>query len=684
MLFIGFCFAVFGFFVWAHNPHDRTVVLFVGITHSVAALQVVGWLTALCRPWAFLALNLCLGLSAAVAIHFHLVFPRPRNWASNRWRLAPFYALALAIPLLYLPGLSAGHDAYWYRLSLNAARLYSGAAVLTVAILLLHAYRTPSSPLDRQRIRLVLFGTVLGAAPAVGLSMLPEAFDPERGFFVPYEITLPFLLLIPLAYGVAIHRHDLLRVDRLVNRGVVHVSLLLLLAFAYLALAASLPHLLPGSWTEHPSTWGILALAIAWLFMPLRNRLQTLADRTFYGGWYDYRSLVSETTQALAGIVRADKLATVLVEQLTDRLHLRGAALLLPAPEEHHLVIERSRWPADTLPPSRLTMSGPLGRELVRASQPVTTSELRAALAATPLSSEETAWITQPEVEMWVPLVGRGTLQGALLLGAKAGQEPFDPEDRRLLSTLAWGAAVAAENAQLVSELQRRADEVNRLYSQLVQSREAERKRLARELHDRVIQDLINLPYAVGTDLPAAEGERLRRHLRGIIDSLREVCAELRPSALDDLSLSLAVQGHVEEVRAQYGLDLSLRLPEDDSLEALPEEARLCLFRVLQEALTNVHRHARARKAAVELLADADRVTLEVRDDGQGFPHPPNLGTLIRAGHFGLAGAQERLGALGGTLQIEFERGRGTTLRASVPLAPRGEAEPRASDPPAP
>jgi signal transduction histidine kinase len=95
---------------------------------------------------------------------------------------------------------------------------------------------------------------------------------------------------------------------------------------------------------------------------------------------------------------------------------------------------------------------------------------------------------------------------------------------------------------------------------------------------------------------------------------------------------------------------------------------RVALFRVLQEAIQNVHRHARATHVEVDLAVEGDLAVLEVRDDGQGFRCPPELGPLIRRGHFGLAGAQERMGLVGGRIDLVSAVGRGTTLRASAPL----------------
>ena len=664
---IALCFAVLGFAVWAHKPYDRTVVMFLLFSYSIALLLAVGSLSGLGLPFAFLGYIVLLSVTSAVAVHFHLLFPRARA-VPGRLRVG-LYGLALCPPALYFPGLRQDTDLQWYALSLNAATAYFVAGVVAVAALLFHAYRTTSSEEERLRVRLVVFGTVLGSAPGVGLSLLPEVLSHDRRFFVPWEVTLPLLLLIPISYVLAIQRHDLLRVERMANRGVVHLIVFSTLVVVSVALALALPLLAP--WAGGPLGIGVVVLLVALLFGPMRRRLQKVADRVVYGGWYDYRSVLGEVTRGLAGIVDADTLADLLGRRLPQILRVEGASLLLPGGEMGLEEASGSGWPREAVPRG-LDRSGALGLALVRASGPLTTAELAA--AAEGPSDEEQAWLRRPEVELWVPLVLRDALQGLLLLGAKPGSEPFDAEDRRLLGTLAWSAAVAVENVRLFSALRNRADEVNRLYSQLLQSREEERKHLARELHDRVIQDLVNLNYSLEAGPADAASKAIidaaRERLRRVVDSLRRVSTELRPPALDDLSLGLAVQGYVEEARAKYGLRISLRLPPrpHDRLESLAEEVRVALFRVLQEAIQNVHRHARATHVEVDLAVEGDLAVLEVRDDGQGFRCPPELGPLIRRGHFGLAGAQERMGLVGGRIDLVSAVGRGTTLRASAPL----------------
>jgi signal transduction histidine kinase len=259
-------------------------------------------------------------------------------------------------------------------------------------------------------------------------------------------------------------------------------------------------------------------------------------------------------------------------------------------------------------------------------------------------------------------------------LGSReAGPPRFDRDERRTIQALAFSAAVAAENVELVEALRGKAAEVNRLYAKVLSSREEEQKRIARELHDGVVQDLIDLLFRLESGALGETKERVfREKLRQVIDNTRRLCAELRPSALDDLDLPLAIQGYVEEVRGNFGLDVRLEIgvDGDERFEGVPEEARVSIFRVLQEGLMNVERHARASRVEVELRADAGEMILELRDDGRGFECPTRLSSLVLEGRFGLAGAQERVNLLGGVLEVESRPGRGTRLTARIPLHP--------------
>lgn len=666
-LLVALCFAGFSFFVWARKPYDLTVLLFLVFSQLGAATLALGLLSVLVRAWFALWFDLSFMLLSTALIHFHLRFPRPQIVSFERAITISLYITALLLAPLRWISAHYQLDIAWISLFSRVGPLYFVIAILAVMLLLIRAYHIMAIPSDRRRIRLVMTGTALAYAPIVGLTILPDIIYDVP--IITHEIAYLALITIPISYAIAIHRFNLLRIDRLVNRGVVHLTVLLAVALIYLALMGGLPMIWPMLWAKQPLLGGLITMLIAALLIPLHNRVQAAADRLFYGGWYNYRSLVSEMSWALNGIIDADALGNVLVRRLAEILRLRAAVLLLPADKTTLAAVAAIGMPEETISAVHMPATGLIAQTLLEIRRPLHARTLRAMLLGAPLTTEEWIWLSQPAIDLWAPLVRHERIQGILLLGARVWDEPFDAEDRRMLNVLAWQAAIAAENVQLVSALRRRADEIRRLYSQLVRTREDERKHLARELHDQAIQDLIRLHYLIAQMSAHDQAPMLQRQLQAAIDSLRRICTDLRPAALDDLNLSLAVQGYIEELGVIDSVNIVLQLEGDPTLaDRLPEDIALSLFRVIQETMANIRRHARASQVNIILTFATDSVSLEICDDGQGFFCPTDMGKLIRAGHFGLAGLQERMSLIDGALQIESAPGRGTIVRAQAPL----------------
>jgi signal transduction histidine kinase len=205
----------------------------------------------------------------------------------------------------------------------------------------------------------------------------------------------------------------------------------------------------------------------------------------------------------------------------------------------------------------------------------------------------------------------------------------------------------------------------------LMASVENERARLAQQLHDGPLQDLYGVFYQVQEvkdHLPFEAQDTLDTALetiRSVNSTLRFICGELRPTTLAHLGLRMAIRSHSERLQERYPLTIHLDLEED--AQQLDANQRLPLYRIYQVLISNVVRHANARHAWVRLRLQPERVLLEVQDNGQGFEKPANWVELVRKGHFGLTGAQERAEALGGTLEILSQPGGGTLARVNVP-----------------
>ena len=225
-----------------------------------------------------------------------------------------------------------------------------------------------------------------------------------------------------------------------------------------------------------------------------------------------------------------------------------------------------------------------------------------------------------------------------------------------------------------ISERERAEELRNRLIQQAVTAQEEERRRIARELHDEAGQSLTALLVGLRTieeSRTITEAAELAQRLRAIaaqtLDEVGRLSRGLHPGILDEVGLPAAVTRHVQEFAQRHGVAVDLRIEGLDS-EVLPPALQATVYRVLQEALTNVAKHAGARSVRVRLVRNKATVELRVQDDGAGFD--PAAGAELAVGdrHFGLQVMRERAALLGGSVKVESRPGAGTTITAHFPV----------------
>ena len=262
---------------------------------------------------------------------------------------------------------------------------------------------------------------------------------------------------------------------------------------------------------------------------------------------------------------------------------------------------------------------------------------------------------------LYVPLVVRDAAMGVIAAHDKQGPDPrFSDDDVRIAEIFAGRAAVAVELSQRVAR-----DALRRV----VTAQELERRRLARELHDETGQALTSILLSLRTveeaedehELRAAVGE-VRELVRSTLQDVRQLAVELRPKVLDDFGLVAALERLTQSFGEQTGMSVHFQQTWPTS-DRLPAEIETALYRIVQESLTNIVKHARATSVSVVLTRKDDSVSVVVEDDGVGFePH------RAREDGIGLVGMRERVALLGGRLAIESRPGAGTTFVAEVPL----------------
>lgn len=236
-------------------------------------------------------------------------------------------------------------------------------------------------------------------------------------------------------------------------------------------------------------------------------------------------------------------------------------------------------------------------------------------------------------------------------------------------------------NRQLIERLRKQLESLDRLNlalqeanRRLMTEREAERKALARELHDQVIQDLLSYTYQLedseneaGDELMRTELAGIRNGIRQVVSGLRQLCSDLRPPTIDSHGLSAAIRSLTHQWSKQTGIKVELDV--DPQLGRLPETIELSVFRIIQEGLSNVRKHASGATLVRLSLQRSPTASLVVRmaDNGPGIEMPINLAELSEKKHFGLVGISERVSLLGGTIQIESPEGGGVNARIEIP-----------------
>ncbi len=216
--------------------------------------------------------------------------------------------------------------------------------------------------------------------------------------------------------------------------------------------------------------------------------------------------------------------------------------------------------------------------------------------------------------------------------------------------------------------------ELTELQQRLMQGREMERLRLAQDLHDGPLQEIIAVSYQV-QDLENSIREEagleqlqaIRTALAQLTRSVRAICGELRPPTLAPFGLEKTILSHLEQFQAAHP-ELTIRQKLAHDGRSLPENVRIVLFRIYQEALNNILRHAQATSIKIRFRLAHQEAILEIQDDGVGFELPKRWVKLARQGHLGLVGAIERASEVGGTLEVTSAPGQGTLIKAVVPL----------------
>jgi signal transduction histidine kinase len=456
---------------------------------------------------------------------------------------------------------------------------------------------------QRQQLRWIGGSLVVG----VGLGVLGAV---SWGVFAySFVLFAMALLALPAGTAVAILKFRLYEIDLVVNRAIVYGVLTVCVVASYVLVVGLIGATLSdrGDLVLSLAVTGVVAVC----FQPLRERVQLFVNQLMYGERDDPYAALARFGRRLETSLGADSVLPTVVETIGQTLKLRYVAVTLASSDE-----------------------------VAAYGRPVGTA-------------------------LGFPLVHQGSVVGELRLAPRAGEQ-LRAADRRLIADLAPQVAAAAHAVALAQELQA-------AHRRLIELREEERRRIRRDLHDGLGPALAGLTFTLDAvrNLTVSDLERANALLvsateqtQTMIGDVRRLIYGLRPPALDELGLVGALRGLAAR-EASPSTTITVRAP--GTLPPLPAAVEVAAYRIVQEALTNVARHADARSCTVRLALERDVLLLEIADDGQGMEE--------RRVGLGLQTMQERATDLGGSCQITSTSGAGTVVAARLPaLASAGEA----------
>jgi len=609
----------------------------------------------------------------------------------NRWLIRFFYTICLLFIPLSAAGLVVSDmqtKPYGYAPIFGPAGSFNmlftfGVSLLTLLIFV-KAYRTSRQAEQRNRIAYIItamvfsfVGATFDILPVLGLPLYPGLII---GNIVFCSLTT-----------TAIVRHNLLDVRIVVRKGAAYILTSAVIAIPFVGVFLLVTFFFKevrfSPWVYFP-----LLIALAFILPQLWQWVQLQVDRWFYRNRYDYLKALEAFSQETQSITDSTRLGSTIVNLLSGALRTSSVYVLQPLPPNGDFTMAFSsdlpRSPSHVM----LKRDSLLVKWLERSKEMLSYEDIDIIPQLQGVTSKEKGTLQQLRIKFIIGLkTPTGRLSGLLILGPKLSEQPYTIEDKQLIYAISSQAAINLENVRLYNESQREIMERKRAEEELLQSherlrdlsahieslREAERTSIAREIHDELGQALTALKMDlswVNKRLPNEQEALIKKieetssYVSKIIQTVKRISTELRPGVLDDLGLTAAVEWQVQQFQERTRIKCELTAGEDINLD---RDLTTGIFRILQEALTNVARHANATKVKVNLKERDGLLVLQVSDNGKGITKKQ----IAHPKSFGLIGMRERAHSWSGNVKIDGTSGKGTTVTVSIPLNRKEECD---------
>jgi signal transduction histidine kinase len=665
--FVGLAFWLAGSYVLAFSRSRRQAILFFLMCQSAVISLTSGAVSSYSPEWVKIGFHsglLCLG---AMAVLLHLVFPTK---VELKRRAQIGYGLILMtafLSLLYAVEVISGKELIPTPITWIATIALFCLDLVIVIVALFSSYRKSRTALERNQVGIIALSAAIGIFPVITIILVPQLI---LGYPL-LSINLAFLALLtlPIGYGFAIYRYRLIGVKETINRGLALVLVgLILMGFYSLCYTISTRFISP-TITQSP-VWGLgTTVLLAGLTTRMYGALTRFMNNILYGGWYDFRTVVAQTKNSLAASdTNRETIGATLCEVIGQSMRLETVQLLFPDGIRSRYVY-RKPVEMDLLPENQcadffiaIAVTGDGQDDLVPWNHD---------LAASYRMIDPTPSVLP---KLLAPMRGKdGSLLGVFFVGEKRDSEPFNETDTEILNVVLHQARSSLENVRLIQETQARAKKITDLHRKVLQTRDEERKEIAQDLHDLVIQSLVGANYQLADlrrkyeDTQDETLLKVQDEVRESIRVLRQICEDLRPPLLDVADFFDVLRQRIAEIEESSNFIVRVSI-EGNEQQELSDDVKMCIYRMVQESLINIHKHARADHVEVFVEITSEQVLVMVTDNGIGFEAPENIEHLRLENHQGLVGIKERIDAVNGTLTIQSSPGQGCVMAAQVPI----------------
>jgi signal transduction histidine kinase len=658
-----------GLFVYLHDPASRLNRGLLIYLSSYAGFLLV-WEYYLSQvKWTAYLMHIWVAEVCVAGWIFFWSFPadQERRAFLSRWPLVPLFVTLAVVASIFYPAFLAAasrldQPEWWRAYTLSATWgsfvVFGGGTFVNKTLPQIRVLRRKDAPpLIRQQAWVLLIGISLSLIGFVPLFWAPFSLhirplaNPQWGGIIA--------AFYPLLIGYAVLRYGLFDFRVVVRKGLAYSLLTAALTAIFLFLSLVIGYLFQALTGQQTILAALLpALFVAFLFQPVRGQVQILVDRIFFRREYEVRQTLTAFGQGLNTLRERSEVTRLVLDTVRDTLGAENAKLWL---------LEDGRYRSDETMSSRgFSAESDLVARL--------TLERHPAVAHRGDSAAYDKSLDRAGVAVAVPLLVGETLSGILTLGSRRSGDPYSQDDLDLLTNLAHNTALALENARLHEE---RVATLRQQLARVTAAQEEERQRIARDLHDGVGPALASMNLRLRTlgkllnrdpSLAVAQIEELADLAQANVRDIRRLIYDLRPAALDELGLVPALRDHLDRCQREHGLIVEFSADDGNRLPAPLETA---LFRIVQEAVNNVVRHARARHVRVTLSRSPHCTVLRVADDGQGFDPKDRLSSE----HLGLWSIRERVRQFGGSFDLHSAPGQGTVLDLKMPSESNVEAE---------